>query len=81
MKKVIFAAVAMFAMTYTNAQTIDELKAEQGIKKDSVAAIQEIQKLSTYTSIHEIVKKEAESGFVAHKQTYKLKMSEVDTAD
>ncbi len=40
MKKVIFAAVAMFAMTYTNAQTIDELKAEQGVKKDSVAAIQ-----------------------------------------
>jgi hypothetical protein len=40
MKKVIFAAVALFAITTASAQTIDELKAEQGVKKDSVAAIQ-----------------------------------------
>lgn len=40
MKKVIFAAIAMFAITYTSAQTIDELKSEQTVKKDSVAAIQ-----------------------------------------
>lgn len=40
MKKVIFAVAAMFAMTFSNAQTVDELKAEQAVKKDSVAAIQ-----------------------------------------
>ena len=40
MKKVIFAAVAMFAMTFTNAQTIDDLKAEQAVETDSLAAIQ-----------------------------------------
>lgn len=40
MKKVIFAVVALFAVTFSNAQTIDDLKAEQGVKKDSVAAIQ-----------------------------------------
>ena len=40
MKKVIFAAAAMFAITFAGAQTMDELKAEQGVKKDSVAAIQ-----------------------------------------
>ena len=56
-------------------------RGQGGTTVDSDAAIQEIQQLSTYTSIHEIVKKEAVSGFVAHKQTFKLKMSEVDTAD
>ena len=40
MKKVIFIAVAMFAITFSSAQTVDELKAEQGVKLDSVAAIQ-----------------------------------------
>lgn len=40
MKKVIFAVAAMFAITFASAQTIDDLKAEQAVKKDSVAAIQ-----------------------------------------
>jgi len=40
MKKVIFAVAAMFAITFASAQTIDDLKAEQAAKKDSVAAIQ-----------------------------------------
>jgi len=40
MKKVVFAAVSLFAFTATFAQTIDDLKAEQGVKKDSIAAIQ-----------------------------------------
>jgi len=40
MKKVVFAVVSLFAFTATYAQTIDDLKAEQGVKKDSIAAIQ-----------------------------------------
>lgn len=40
MKKLVFAIVALFAFTATYAQTIDDLKAEQGVKKDSIAAIQ-----------------------------------------
>ncbi len=40
MKKVVFAIVSLFAFTATYAQTIDDLKAEQGVKKDSIAAIQ-----------------------------------------
>lgn len=40
MKKVTLAFAAMFAMTLTYAQTLDELKADQAVKKDSVKAIQ-----------------------------------------
>ncbi|REE83506.1 Protein of unknown function (DUF3078) [Lutibacter oceani] len=40
MRKVILAIVFMFSITYSNAQTLDELKAEQGPKKDSIAALQ-----------------------------------------
>ncbi|WP_298474836.1 DUF3078 domain-containing protein [uncultured Maribacter sp.] len=40
MKKLVFTLVAVFAMSASYAQTIDELKAEQALKKDSVAAIQ-----------------------------------------
>tara|TARA_R110002167_G_scaffold263017_3_gene469693 strand:+ start:6181 stop:7113 length:933 start_codon:yes stop_codon:yes gene_type:complete len=40
MKKLLFTLVAGFACALTYAQTVDELKAEQGLKKDSVAAIQ-----------------------------------------
>lgn len=40
MKKVIFAFAIMFATTLTFAQTIDELKAEQAVKTDSIKAIQ-----------------------------------------
>jgi len=40
MKKVVFAIVSLFAFSATYAQTIDDLKAEQGVKKDSIAAIQ-----------------------------------------
>ncbi|RKR14681.1 Protein of unknown function (DUF3078) [Maribacter vaceletii] len=40
MKKLVFTLVAVFALTASYAQTIDELKAEQALKKDSVAAIQ-----------------------------------------
>ncbi len=40
MKKLVFAIVAMFALSGTYAQTIDELKAEQAAKNDSIAAIQ-----------------------------------------
>ncbi len=40
MKKVAFTLVCMFATISTFAQTVDELKAEQATKKDSIAAIQ-----------------------------------------
>jgi hypothetical protein len=40
MRKVILAIVFMFAITYSNAQTLEELKAEQAPKKDSIAALQ-----------------------------------------
>jgi len=40
MKKLVFTLVAVFALSASYAQTIDELKAEQAAKKDSVAAIQ-----------------------------------------
>ncbi len=40
MKKLFFSIVAMFAMTITFAQTLDELKTEQGIKNDSITEIQ-----------------------------------------
>ncbi|UMB59702.1 DUF481 domain-containing protein [Lutibacter sp. A80] len=40
MKKIILALVCMFGITYINAQTIEELKAEQAPKKDSIAALQ-----------------------------------------
>ncbi|MCL6274381.1 DUF3078 domain-containing protein [Muricauda sp. 2012CJ35-5] len=39
MKKTI-TAIAVFAMTFLHAQTADEIKAEMGPKKDSIAAIQ-----------------------------------------
>ncbi|HBS11223.1 MAG TPA: hypothetical protein DEO36_01580, partial [Flavobacteriaceae bacterium] len=39
MKKVVLVAI-MFVVSFSYAQTLDELKAEQGVKKDSVAAIQ-----------------------------------------
>ncbi|MCF6297540.1 MAG: DUF3078 domain-containing protein [Flavobacteriaceae bacterium] len=41
MKKLVFAFVFLFAITSTYAQTLEELKAEQGVKKDSVTAIQD----------------------------------------
>ncbi len=40
MKKTIFAFLTIFAVSFSYAQTIEELKAEQAIKKDSVKAIQ-----------------------------------------
>lgn len=40
MKKLVFTLVAVFALSASYAQTVDELKAEQGLMKDSVAAIQ-----------------------------------------
>ncbi|VAW13572.1 FIG00652665: hypothetical protein [hydrothermal vent metagenome] len=40
MKKLVFSLVAICTVTMTYAQTIDELKTEQGVKKDSIAAIQ-----------------------------------------
>ncbi len=41
MKKIVFVALALFAgMTFTFAQTADELKALQGPKNDSISAIQ-----------------------------------------
>ncbi len=40
MKKLFFAFVLIFAASISHAQTLEELKAEQAIKKDSVAAIQ-----------------------------------------
>lgn len=40
MKKLVFILVAFFTITATNAQTAEELKALQGPKKDSIAAIQ-----------------------------------------
>ncbi len=40
MKKVLFALIAVFALSSTYAQTLEELKAEQAPKKDSIAAIQ-----------------------------------------
>ncbi|WP_299430799.1 DUF3078 domain-containing protein [uncultured Maribacter sp.] len=40
MKKLVFTLVAVFTLSAGYAQTIDELKAEQALKKDSVAAIQ-----------------------------------------
>lgn len=40
MKKVLFVLVSICAFSTAYGQTIDELKAEQAIKKDSVAAIQ-----------------------------------------
>lgn len=40
MKKVIFAVTALFAVTFSSAQTLEDLKAEQATKKDSITAIQ-----------------------------------------
>lgn len=40
MKKLVFTLISIFAVTLVSAQTIDELKAEQATKKDSIAAIQ-----------------------------------------
>lgn len=40
MKKLLFALVMMFIFTSINAQTLEELKAEQAPKKDSIAALQ-----------------------------------------
>jgi len=40
MRKIVFALALFAGMTFTSAQTADELKALQGPKKDSVAAIQ-----------------------------------------
>ncbi len=40
MKKLVFSLVAICTVTMTYAQTIDELKTEQGVKKDSIDAIQ-----------------------------------------
>jgi hypothetical protein len=40
MKKIVFALALFAGMTFTFAQTADELKALQGPKKDSIAAIQ-----------------------------------------
>ena len=40
MKKLVFSLVAICTVTMTYAQTIDELKTEQGVKNDSIAAIQ-----------------------------------------
>lgn len=40
MKKLLFAFVMMFVVTSINAQTLEELKAEQAPKKDSIAALQ-----------------------------------------
>lgn len=40
MKKLVFGCIAMFAMTFTYAQTAEELKGEIGPKKDSIAAIE-----------------------------------------
>lgn len=40
MKKLLFAVVAVFALTFTNAQTEKELKDQMGPKKDSIAGIQ-----------------------------------------
>tara|TARA_R110000868_G_scaffold82956_10_gene234121 strand:- start:16537 stop:17463 length:927 start_codon:yes stop_codon:yes gene_type:complete len=40
MKKLVFTVVAAFAFASSYAQTVEELKAEQGPKKDSIAAIQ-----------------------------------------
>jgi len=40
MKKLVFTLVAVFTLAATNAQTTEELKALQGPKKDSIAAIQ-----------------------------------------
>lgn len=40
MKKIIVTCAAMFVFSATFGQTIDELKAEQAVKKDSIAAIQ-----------------------------------------
>ncbi|EAR02667.1 DUF3078 domain-containing protein [Maribacter sp. HTCC2170] len=40
MRKLVFTLVAILTLTATNAQTADELKALQGPKKDSIAAIQ-----------------------------------------
>ena len=40
MKKLLFALTLTFAITSVNAQTLEELKAEQGPKKDSIAALQ-----------------------------------------
>lgn len=40
MKKIVFTFAAMLIFAASYGQTIDELKAEQGAKKDSVAAIQ-----------------------------------------
>lgn len=41
MKKIVLLVAIMFVATFTYAQTLDELKAEQGVKKDSLAAVQE----------------------------------------
>ncbi|MGB5555379.1 MAG: DUF3078 domain-containing protein [Flavobacteriaceae bacterium] len=40
MKKLVFTMLAIFAFSMSYGQTIDELKAEQATKKDSIAAIQ-----------------------------------------
>ncbi len=39
-RKVVIALVMLFTISFTYAQTIDELKAEQKAKKDSIAALQ-----------------------------------------
>ncbi len=41
MKKLMFSFVAMLAITFTYGQTLDELKAVQGLKNDSIAALQD----------------------------------------
>jgi len=40
MRKLVFALIAIFTLSSTYAQTADELKATQALKKDSIAAIQ-----------------------------------------
>ena len=40
MKKIVFTFAAMLVFVASFGQTVDELKAEQALKKDSVAAIQ-----------------------------------------
>ncbi|WP_158975161.1 DUF3078 domain-containing protein [Cellulophaga sp. L1A9] len=40
MKKLVFTMIASFAITAGFSQTVEELKAEQGPKKDSIAALQ-----------------------------------------
>lgn len=40
MKKVLFASLAFLTFLVSSAQTLDELKAEKGVKNDSIAAIE-----------------------------------------